>query len=63
VLALELYGAFNLFTLIAFFAYAAIAKDEPLDELERLKVLASLRQPPRTRPHSIRIGDMAAGEG
>jgi len=47
LLALELYGAFDVFTLIAFFACAAIAKDEPLDELERLKVLASLREPPR----------------
>ena len=47
MLALELYGAFDLFTLIAFFAYAAIPKDEPLDELERLEVRASLRQPPR----------------
>ena len=53
MLALELYGAFDVFTLIAFFACAAIAKDEPLDELERLKVLASLREPrvdtPRVR--------------
>jgi len=48
-LVLELYGAFCLFSLIAFLVWASVAKlrpdlDEPefdLDELEKLKNLAS----------------------
>ena len=56
-LVLELYGAFCLFSLIAFLVWASVAKlrpdlDEPefdLDELEKLKNLASCEPLPVKR--------------
>jgi hypothetical protein len=48
-LVLEVYGAFCLFSLIAFLVWAAVATlrpdlDEDLEELEKLKKLASCEQ-------------------
>ncbi len=48
-LVLEIYGGFCFFSLIAFLVWASVAKlrpdlDEDIDELEKLKKLASSKQ-------------------